>query len=76
MNGSYQMNVKVGDIVLLPNGIVGIVTFWDITMGGNCKEVFVHPFTNWIYYSLLFIFGRLWFCDREINKLKPIHREA
>lgn len=74
MQESYQMTADVGDIVLMPNDTVGVVTHRDIIMGGNCKEVQVYPFTNWLHRLFLTLTTRTWFYDHDINKLKPIHK--
>lgn len=74
MQESYHITVDTGDIVLMPNGTVGVVTYWDITMGEICKEVRVYPFTNCLHRLFLTLTHRTWFYDRDINKLKPIHK--
>lgn len=74
MEENYQMNANVGDIVLMPNGTVGIVTSWDILCGGICKEVKVHPFTNWLYRFYLSFLGKNCFYDKDINRLKLLHK--
>ena len=76
MPETYQFAVEIGDIVEIPGGTVGIVTGWDIVMGGNCKRVFVFPFTNWFHRAYLAFFGRTSFADEQINRLKPIHRAS
>jgi hypothetical protein len=69
---SYQMTIHEGDIVKMPNGIVGIVSFWDITGGGHCKEVRVYPLTNWLNRLFLILLCKDWFYDSGINKLQLI----
>ncbi len=71
---SYQMTAREGDIVKMPNGIIGIVTFWDIICGGNCKEVKVYPLTNWLHRLILVLHCKNWFYDSDINKLQLISR--
>jgi len=69
---SYQATAREGDIVKMPNGIIGIVTFWDITCGGNCKQVKVYPLTNWLYRLFLTFTNKIWFYDSNINSLQLI----
>lgn len=71
---SYQMTAREGDIVKMPNGIIGIVTFWDIIYGGNCKEVKVYLLTNWLHRLILILRCKNWFYDSNINKLQLISR--
>ena len=73
MKESYQMTVRAGDIVLMPNGTIGIVNHWDITNGGNTKEVRVYPFTNLFHKLVLTLTGKIWFYDQQINNLQPVH---
>lgn len=72
MQESYQMIARTGDIVLMPNGTVGIVNHWDIVAGGHCKEVRVYPFTNWLHRLYLTLTTKIWFYDEQINSLKPL----
>ena len=69
---SYQFQAKEGDIVKLPNGVVGIISSWDIICAGHVKEVNIYPFTNWLYRIILFFAGKLTYYDRDINKLQKI----
>ena len=71
---TYQMDARKGDIVAMPNNVMGIVSLSQIIAGGNCKMVKVHPFTNWSRRFLLYITGKTWFYDQEINKLQLIYR--
>ena len=76
MAETYQFAVETGDIVEIPGGTLGIVTRWDIVVGGNCKRVWVYPFTNWLHRAYLILTGCTWFFDSRINRLKPIHRAS
>ncbi len=71
---TYQFTVEVGDIVMLPIGAVGIVTEVELHIGGCAKEVLVYPFTNWILRAILLFTLKLSFFDRDINRLRPLHR--
>lgn len=73
MKESYQMAARTGDVVRMPNGTIGIINHEDIIACGNCKEVRVYPFTNWLYRLFLTLTNKIWFYDREINTLTPIH---
>jgi len=70
----YQMTISKGDIVLLPNETVGIVNCCEIICGGNCKRVKVYPFTNLLHKLFLFSTNKTEFYDKNINKLKLLHR--
>jgi hypothetical protein len=68
----YRMTVKKGDIVEMPNGVIGIVKNWDIVCGGNVKRVFIHPFANWLRRFWLCLTCKLEFYDEKIDDLKLI----
>lgn len=69
----YMFKVEKGDIVLMPNGLVGIVSYKEFMVGGCSLEIRVYPFTNWLYRFFLFLTLRLQFTDEEINYLQLIH---
>ncbi|MBI2633032.1 MAG: hypothetical protein HYW78_01425 [Parcubacteria group bacterium] len=71
---AYRDTIAVGDIVEMPNGVVGIVTHWEIVGFGHSMEVFVRPFTNWLYHAILFFTNKLWFYDAGIERLKVLHK--
>lgn len=73
MEEKYQMTVRVGDIVRMPNNVVGIVHYDEIVDGGNCRIVRVYPFTNWLHRLLLTLSEKTSFYDRKINDLRPLH---
>lgn len=73
---SYQFTVDEGDVVRMPNGTIGVVNHWDITCGGNVKEVRVFPLTNWLHRFMLVLSNKTWFYDREINSLTPLVKSA
>lgn len=73
MKENYRMIARTGDIVLMPNGSLGIINHWGIVEFGHVKEVRVYPFTNWIHRIFLTLTGKIWFYNEQIDKLKPIH---
>jgi hypothetical protein len=72
----YRMEVRQGDIVLMPNGTVGIVTGWHIIEAGHVKEVTIHPFTGWLHRFFLFLTMKTRIHDEQINLLTPLIRSA
>ncbi|MFC1678303.1 hypothetical protein ACFLZ9_01035 [Patescibacteria group bacterium] len=68
----YRLRSKQGDIVRLPNGVIGIINDWDIVMGGHVKTVSVFPFTGWLHRLWLMFRNKLNYYDYEINDLEFI----
>lgn len=66
---SYQFTVRIGDIVKLPSRETGTIKFVDLVAGGNSKIVFVEPDVVWHKRWRMHFSGKLWFRDKEINKL-------
>jgi len=69
----YQYSCSTGDIVQMPNGVVGIVSGVDFHCGGCVKEVSIFPFTNWLHRLVLVLSDRTKFHDETINKLRLLH---
>ncbi|MFC1678305.1 hypothetical protein ACFLZ9_01045, partial [Patescibacteria group bacterium] len=68
----YRLASKRGDIVRLPNGVLGIISDCDIVMGGQVKMVSVFPFAGWLYRLWLMFRNKLNYYDYQINDLEFI----
>ncbi len=70
---SYQFTSEQGDIVQLPNGELGVISYVEILCCGHAKQVTVSPlFASFL--KRLVGFFLLWyrFEDRGINKLQKV----
>lgn len=67
---SYQYESAPGDIVVFPNGELGIITGWDVF---HWKVVYVYPlFAGWLKRLLWRLTNRYEYVDSEINELVRI----
>ena len=67
---TYQFESKPGDVVILPNGELGIVTGWDMFYS---KILYVYPlFAGWLRRFFWRITNKYECADREINNLVKI----
>lgn len=64
--------VEVGDLVVLPSGVLAIVNNWEIICAGHVMEVTVYPFVNWLHRFWLFITGQTRFYDEQIDRLRKV----
>lgn len=73
---SCSTSLDVGDIVRMPCGTVGIINLKTIAIVSESCSVYhyvrVYPLTNLFRRLFLDITGKTWFCDLEIDKLKPL----
>lgn len=70
--GDYRMTANVGDVVEMPNGMLGTINDSQIICGGHIREIHVRPHTNLFYCLLRELVGANHFCEQEINTLKLI----
>lgn len=68
----YRLESKVGDIVLIKNSTLAIVTNLDILCGGHVKEITLHPLTGPFHSLFLFLTGQLRPAEEQINKLTKV----
>ena len=67
---TYQFESKPGDVVILPNGELGIVTGWEMFYS---KTLYVYPlFAGWLRRFFWRITNKYECADGEINNMVKI----
>jgi len=75
MRDCYRHQVRDGDVVRMPNGLLATVIKWDIVCVGDGRVVYLKPHTNrWRAFWLWFT-GKTRFVDKEIDKLALVRRK-
>lgn len=74
MAREYRVESKIGDVVKLPSGDIGIVIGCNFLCGGNVKEIHVFPLIPGFWRKLfLGLRYSLWrFSENEIDELKKV----
>lgn len=69
MKDEYRLASRTGDIILMPDATMAVVTDWDIIHAGHVKEITLRPCGTWFSRLLCSFMGKIRWYEDDINRL-------